>query len=538
MKARSLLARPFAALARMIGGEPEKSVRRRGAFAGAQVSRLTLDWILTPLTSADAEQKAELRTLRARARELTRNTSVGVRYCLALEQNVVGDGFRLQAKNYTNEGTLFQRANAAIEREWEAWSEPGACTVDGKHSLCDVLNLLVRTRATDGEFLCEFVEGADNPWGFSLNILDADLLDDTLNRPATRELNEIRQGVEIDRLGRPVNYYLWDEHPADFTGTLQRRQRPVPAARIAHLFFSRRPRQTRGVPDFAPVMLDQRILAGYYEAELVAARIGAAKMGFISQKVEDGVGGDESTEPGVAGAIPMDADPGSFWRGEPGEELQMFDPTHPTTAFGDFAKAILHHLAAGLGISYGTLTGDLSQANYSSMRVGLLSERDFYKRHQKFVISHFLTRVYRLWIKNAILFRRLPELGDSASDRWYRVKFIPRGFPWISPKDELEAAGTELALGITTRTDLAAERGRDLEEVYEGLAEEEALAEEYDVHPQTPTLDKSAAAPAAPSDAGDTGNGDQGGNDAEDGTPNQGAKSARRQPLLLQRGAQ
>lgn len=511
-----MLARPFAALARVVSGvsAPGSSLRRRGAFAGAGFNRLTLDWVLTPLTSADQEQKGEMRTMRARARELSRNTSVGARFCLVLEQNIVGSGFRLQAKNYTSEGVLHRRANAAIEREWNEWTRVGNCTLDGRHSLLDVLNLAVRTKAVDGEWLVELVEGADNEWGFALNMLDADLLDERLERPRGNGLNEIRQGIEIDAYGRPLAFYIWERHPSDGIGNLAatRDRRRVPADRIAHLFSSRRPGQTRGVTAFAPVMLDQRMLAGYYEAELVAARVSSAKMGFIKVEAEDGVG-DENLTPGNAGALPMDADPGSFWRGDPGESLEMFDPQHPVAAFGEFARAILHHLAAGLGISYGTLTGDLSQANYSSMRVGLLAEREYYRREQTYLIEHLLERVYRAWLKSAILFGRLPELTSAESSRWLRVVFQPRGFPWVDPAKELEGAGTELALGITTRTILAAERGRDLEEMFEGLEEEAKLAALYNVTPQTPTLDKTtpaAPAPAVDDEKDDTENADGG----------------------------
>jgi capsid protein len=64
----------------------------------------------------------------------------------------------------------------------------------------------------------------------------------------------------------------------------------------------------------------------------------------------------------------------------PGQEIQMYDPTFPTQNYGDFVVAVLRALARGLKVSYLTLTGDLRQANYSSMRAGLLPERDHWRR--------------------------------------------------------------------------------------------------------------------------------------------------------------
>jgi capsid protein len=59
---------------------------------------------------------------------------------------------------------------------------------------------------------------------------------------------------------------------------------PVDAAEIIHKFIQYRPGQTRGVTLFAPILLDLKMLDGYQQAELVATRMAAAKMGFLVQK--------------------------------------------------------------------------------------------------------------------------------------------------------------------------------------------------------------------------------------------------------------
>jgi lambda family phage portal protein len=482
-----------------LGLQPLAKPRQRSAFAGAQSNRLTLDWILTPLASADKEQRGDLRTLRVRARELVRNTSIGAAYVDAVEQNVIGTGIQLQAKNYTSEGALHARANAAIEAAWKDWSRPGVCTLDGRHSLNEVLGLALRTWKTDGEWLAEIVEGpeARNGWGFALNLLDADLLDETLERPPLAGANEIRAGVEVDAYDRPVAYHLLQVHPSE-RGSLaaQRRARRVPAERIIHLFTSRRPHQTRGVTAFAPVMMSQRMLAGYMEAELVAARVASAKMGFI--KVDPEIG--DATDDAAPGAQQqtIDADPGSFFRGNPGESLEMFSPEHPTSAFQNFTTAIKQDIAGGLGLSYSTLTGDLSQANYGSMRVGMLAERDGWERMQEMLCVHVLDRLYRGWLRYALLNAKLDALNSFDASRWTRIEWQCRGFPWIDPAKDIDAAGQELALCLTTRSRLCAERGLDFEDVLEGQQREAELAKQYGVELQNPSLDQTPAAPDAP----------------------------------------
>ena len=69
--------------------------------------------------------------------------------------------------------------------------------------------------ACDGEAFVRLWRGFEgNPYGLALQAIDADLIDETFNRPRRGSENEIRMGVEIDAIGRPVGYWIWN--PATF----------------------------------------------------------------------------------------------------------------------------------------------------------------------------------------------------------------------------------------------------------------------------------------------------------------------------------
>src|SRR5258708_38109785 len=75
--------------------------RSLATYQGAIGSRLTLDWIATIL-SADQEIKGNVRLLRARARELSRNNPVAKSYLKILLSNVNGEkviAYRSLARN-------------------------------------------------------------------------------------------------------------------------------------------------------------------------------------------------------------------------------------------------------------------------------------------------------------------------------------------------------------------------------------------------------------------------------------------------------
>lgn len=490
----SFFARARAALARAIAGDKGNAPRARSAFAGAAMSRLNADWIFSGTRSANQDTLGELRTLRNRSRDLVRNSPFLRRYHELLADNVVGPhGIQLQAKNLTLKGELFTSANDLIEENWRTWTRAENCDVAGRMSLTDMLRLAVSSGwGADGELLIRIREGAQpNRWNFSLQLLDPDLLDETLNRAASKNDNAIVQGVEVNVYGAPVAYWLWTRHPAE--AAYDRERVRVPAREIIHDFIPLRPGQTRGIPWAAAVINELKMLEGYKEAELVAARIASATMASIEIP-------DPEKAPGfdpAAGStdMPMEIEPGALLRLNPGETLKSWSADHPSQAFGDFMRVSLHSIAAGLGISYGTLTGDLSQANYSSMRVGMLAERDHWRALQQRLIDRVVDPIFRRWLSMAMLAGKMTLLG-SDPDRWTTVRWQPRGFDWIDPLKDIQGDVTEVAAGVKTLTEIAASRGRDFEEVVEERRRELDLLAQYGV---TSQLAPSGSPPAADS---------------------------------------
>lgn len=455
--------------------------RPRANFSAAHIGRLTLDWIMAH-RSADQEIRQSLTVLRDRARELVRNTSWVRRYVRLLDQNVVGPhGIRLQARLHSG-GLPMETANQRIEDAWAEWGEKGICTVDGKLSFLDLQHLMLRNAPSDGEILIRIVRGFDNSFGFALQVLDPDQLDETYDVPRSPDSNEneIRMGVELDRWNRPVAYHLWDGHPAEIHRRRERRR--VPASDIIHLGDPDRPAQTRYVPWMASVMLDLNMLRGYFEAELVAARVAAAAGGFFTRN-EDDVGGSvddaDSDEP-----LAMDAEPGTFHELPPGLDVKTFTPEHPTAAFPQFVKAILRSVASGLGISYNVLANDLEGVNFSSIRAGVLDERDHYRVIQQWLINHFHKRIYAEWLPWALLAGRLDSRVPLP--RYREVHWQPRGWAWVDPKKDQEADLLAINNRLASRTMVLARQGIEFEEVLDDQVREEALIRERGLTVPTP----------------------------------------------------
>lgn len=446
--------------------------RGKRVFHSAGVNRLNHD-LFSSNTSGRQEVIQDLKVLRNRSRTLFRDNPLAKRYGWMFAENVSGhQGFLLTPRALS--GDENDRAlNAKIADAWTIQCEPTNCTLDGRLGWADLLQYLDRIEPMDGEILLRLYPGApDTACRFAVQVLDPDQLDVDYRVQRTANGNEIVQGVELNPYGRPVAYWIWDRHPRD---PLRGERKRVPAEFIIHDFIPFRPGAARGIPWLHAAIECAHMLGGYAEAELVIARLAAAKGGYWKPTAEDD-GEDEETDP----ELPSEAQPGLFDVAPPGWEFASYGDEHPNSQFGPFQKIVTRWIAAAGNVAYSSLSGDLEAVNFSSIRAGLLSERDFYRmRHQR-RIAAICQRVYRAWLPMAQLSGVLPI---SATDlkRAERVQWRARGFPWVDPEKDIRAAAMEVSMATLSRTQIAAERGRDFEEVLEQIADEIALAKEYDV---------------------------------------------------------
>lgn len=460
-------------------------------YAGAKHSGLTSDWF-TSMLSAAQEVKGSLQKLRDRSRALVRDFAYASRFVQSVQENVVGpDGIRLQVRVASQGGSLKSSLNDEVEAKWAEWCEPENASVDGRLGFVDLEHLIMETLPQDGEVLVRIVRGfPGNRFRFALQLLDADQLDTQFERNADANGDGwIRMGVEMNRWGKPVAYWLWTVHPSEYGKGTRRRER-VLAEDLIYLGIQRRPGQIRAVPWFAPVIISERMLSGWEEASITAARSGALTPFWFTAPDPDKV--NEGSEIPVDYSMELSQDV----QGQalpPGYTVQTFDPKYPNAEFDPFRAALLRSIAVGLRVSDLTLTGDLRNANYSSMRAGLLPEREAWKLLARWFVRHFHRRVYREWVKASVLADALEVPPRELERVLNAATWQFRGFPWVDPKADLEAAQTEVGMGIQTLTNLAAERGRDFEDVMKQRQEENALAEEYGV---TITLNSAAASPA------------------------------------------
>lgn len=445
------------------------------SFAAAAGNRFTSDW-KSGGSSQDAELAGDLTTLRNRSRQMLRDNPHAMSICRIIQNNVVGSGIGMQARIVLPNGEPDDALNDEIETAWAEWCEKESCHTAGQLSMTDMLRLAMAGVFRDGEFLIRKIH---RPFGsseipFALEVIEPDLLLDYEGAPV-RSNNGIgfRLGIEVDDWMRPVAYWFRDKHPGDliFPQTEEKARR-IPAREIEHLYIVNRWPQSRGIPWMHSILMRLRQMSGYAESELIAARIAANTVGFIEQNI------DVETTPAGAKVIlpPMErTEPGTFRRLGPGEKVAATNLQRPAGNLEVFMRYMLREIAAGVGVSYESLSRDYSQSNYSSSRLALLDERDQWKVLQRWLIDNFLTRIYREWLDAAVLSGRI-RIRDYFEDKkkYQAVEFKPRGWSWVDPTKEMKAYETAVRLGVMSRTDAAAASGsnRDYQEILKEIKAE------------------------------------------------------------------
>lgn len=426
-------------------------------YDGALYSRLTSDWSALN-TSADSEIITSLRSLRARSRELLRDNDYAKAAVRIIKNNVIGTGIGLQAQVKTASGKLLQRVNDAIEESWEDWCSKDTCDPAGKLCFADMERLIVGSLVENGEVLVRKVR---QPFGagripYALELIEADRLIDQWSVVRAINGNTIRMGVEQDKWGRPVAYWMYPSHPGDyqFQTFVESAFVRVPAEEIFHLYLPDRIGQTRGVPWFHAALKRIRNMGGLEEAEIVAARASASIVGFI--KTPDAVVPDSAALTGESQQQPtLDLEPGTVKHLQPGEDFTGFNPSRPNTGLDPFMRMMLRGMATSIGVSYESLSRDYSQSNYSSSRLSLLEDRDLWRVLQGWFIRNFRAEVHKDWLEAAVLSGDLPFADYYVNEKKYqRVRFKPRGWSWIDPTKEVAAYKEAVRCGFMTVGDV------------------------------------------------------------------------------------
>jgi lambda family phage portal protein len=388
------------------------SLHAARGFDGAKRGPRSTGWRASGASST-AEVLPALRTLRNRARDLVRNNPHIRRALKILVANAIGTG--VQAKF----------ADKALQKVWKRWVK--VCDAAGLLDFYGQQAQADKALKESGEVLLRFrtrlpQDGMEVP--LQLQILEIDYLDDL--KIGLVDGGFVIAGVQFNMIGQRMGYWLFDQHPGEVS-TVPRNMvsRLVPASEIVHLFDAiDRPNSVRGFPWLASAIWKARDLDEYQDAELVRKKIEACFAAFVTSSDEGyQVGRTTATAPSDPRRVEA-LSPGMVEYLRTGETVSFSAPA-TSNEYESNVRVDLRAIAAGTDTTYEQLTGDYSQVNFTSGRMGKMEFKRMLEQEMWLVfIPMFCEAVARRFVSTAYLVGKSKAAVADVTWSPQRIEFI------------------------------------------------------------------------------------------------------------------
>ena len=442
--------------------------------------------------------------LRKRARDLYAGGGLARSGPNTLTTNVVGWGIKPKPKIDSEFLNLSDDARDEWERntlrEFQLWAESPMCDAERQQNFYGLQELAFLSMLVSGDCFGLFgmKENKRTPYQTTIRILEADRIGtpESNGESLVTELDgggRIVDGVELDKEGAVVRYYIASRHPLAESNSTELEYTAIDAfgkdtgyPNILHIMTHERPEQRRGVPFVAACIEYLKQFDRYLTAELAAQVVSSMLTAFIindadgtSVGLEDSVAEDEKV---TDNDLNLELRPGAIYDLPPGKKIETVNPLRQNTAFEGFVSTFETLIGSGQNIPKEVLIHKYD-SNYTASRSALL---DFWKTvrvYRSKFNQMFNQQVWEMWLSEAVAIGRVEAPGffdDPAIRRaWCGCMWNGVTMGHVDPKKEVEAAIMRINHNLSTEEQEAAEyNGNDWSEVVRQRRKEiEALAD-------------------------------------------------------------
>jgi lambda family phage portal protein len=431
----------------------------QASHRGGLSTRVSTPWSQSiSYRNGTTAQRQNLASRRDRSRRVYQEHPIGRGILQTETDNIVADGFVLQSKTGTPD------FDKEAEEKWEDWWT--RCDIRGLRCSSELQRQMYRSPRRDGDGGVVLVDrGGDS----RLQYIPGDLIktpDGKYGNPS------IIDGVEVDRTSRPVAFHILD---IDGTTSVRQWDR-VPAQNFIYLApVIDDDMGVRGDPCYSQVFSQLDGLDGYMDAVIIAARM-AAVFGLIfkddkAAKQYNQLGTLTNSQGDTVKGITLENGQVRY-TGTDGK-VEQVNPQQPMQQTPDFIRICCRILGIPFDMPLELVLKDLSQVNFASARIGLLQYYRACRARQKWFRETCLDRIYRWWISRE---QKRQLVGNDGAfltafpANYFKHNFVAVGWDYTDPVSEAQADQLQIDMGVKTPQMVAAERGRDWDEMQEELA--------------------------------------------------------------------
>lgn len=397
--------------------------------------------------SGDYHLRWDYQTLRRQSQEFDRDNGLYHGLINRALDNIIGSGFRLQAR------TDNAKTNATIERLWA--EERDGLEIRGLDDFHGIERLGLRHLLVDGDV------GAIKLEDGRIQIVEAERITDG-SSPGSL-------GIELNEVGVPTAFLVADY---DQWGQIRGKSRTIGADAFIFMAHRQRISQTRGIPAQVCNFPMFHRINDVLDSEAIAWQILSRIAIIINQRDAARIGQLQTTEDQSASEADLatryqDIGDALIFRGEPNEEVRGVEHNIPGQNFAQNITMYLRLLGLPLGFPLELVLLDWSQTTYSSARAALEQAYRMFAVWQGLLRRAWHGPIYRHWIASKVATGRLPARPDIARHEW----LVPP-FPWIDPKAEAESKLTMVRGGFALHSDVLKSENRDRDEFIDQRAAE------------------------------------------------------------------
>lgn len=434
-------------------------------FESAGQTRRTRGWN-APTTSPNTALLFALTTLRDRSRAAVRNNGYGKGAIDHLVTNIIGTGIKpmSQAKD--------PELRRQIQDLFTCWTDEA--DADGLLDFYGLQAQAVRGWMTGGENYTRMrprfvTDGLSVP--LQLQNIEPEISPASYNDVLANG-SKVRASIEFSPIGKRTAYYFYPQRPGTLMDYDPSQLRRVPAESVVHLYDPVRAGQLRGEPHLTPALIRLFDLDKFDDATLLRQQLANMFVAFLSRPNNTGDAQETDpltglpTEQDDEGKPQLSLEPGIFQELGPGEDVKFSTPPEVGSAYTDFTRQQLYHVAAASGVPYEILTGDLSRVNDRTVRVILAEFRRRVMMWQHQIVAFQYCRpIWQAWMDRVFLSGVLPIPADYLAnpETYCAVKWVPQGWPYINPVQDIQASKEAVRSGFSSRSAEVSGQGEDAE---------------------------------------------------------------------------
>ncbi len=420
--------------------------------------------------SAEMTDRYDRETVRARARDLERNSDMLNAVISAFKRNVFGSGYALTPK------TGDDQLDKVLSEAWKRWCKKQNCDVTGVQNFNQIMRMCVQRKKIDGGILIlkRYTDQGFIP--FQIQTVEVDELDTAQMQPKNSK-NKVVGGIEYNRWNRPMGYWF---RQYEIDGSQLLNPVYVDAKDVIFYFTKRRPSQIREMSDLSHTVTRIRDTNEFITAVSIKERIAACLAVFIKKTIPSGgVGrGGVVREKGKSSYDGKTIAPGMIRELDPNDSIEVVNPNGQGADATTFLKLMQHMIGAGQGLSYEATSRDMSETNYSSARQGLIEDGLTYADEKELLIEA-MDEIYETFVISCSLagIVNIPDFWENKK-KYLAHKWTEAPKKWIDPAKEATANKIALNTGQKTFQEISAENGKDWHEQMDDILEVLMYAEE------------------------------------------------------------